>query len=1025
MRVAFARLRARPGRNGLLVLGVAAVAAMLVGVFGGAVISRELLVQKLVRDLPPGEQAFRAELVGIPVLTREHRPDRAAARALGELSTSKPTKYVAFRDFWVDSQFVRLGAIDGPAREVRLLSGRLPERCDATVCEVLQLGRRGRERLDEDEIHLRRVGIGRLEHRELFGSAFTGLRRQRAQASYPTSIVLLGPSAAALDRLRSLELLFRLTGWVVPAGSSSVHDWQIEGLLRRESRAQGVLADSDPAFVLSGPDAALLEAKARRDAYGARMALIGGSVAVGLFGFALVAAAGLRRGIAGERRRLAQRGATRAQQLVAALTEVSVITALGWIVGIVVGAVAIGAVAWRQGLPAGSVVSHALLTWDAAIVFTLGFLAAIVVLVAVVSAEERTEGRGRVRPLDVALAGLLLAVVVGLSRGALDADALEGRDRTFLLLLPALVCIAGGLAAARLLGPLMALAERLARRGSIALRLGLLALARSPARTAATGAFLVVSVALLVFAASYRATLDRGARDEAAFAVPLDVTLTSGASLAEPIDVGALADYERVARGTRAYPVLRATAVARGSGTSFESPTVLGLPHAAFARMAWRSDYSPTSRSQLAGRLRPAGDTALRVTRLPDGADRVRLGATLRGEPVALTLVLRDARGRFDRLPLGEIGPGHSTLGAKVPPGRADLVALEVSLTSHGRAWFFHLAREVRVLKPPSGVLRLGPLTATGGNGAAELVTDWRGWVARGRTATLTEPAGSARVAYHFEEPDSLFLRRAQPTDGLALPVVASRSVADAAGPNGLVTLEFVNVQVRARVVGVARRFPTVGEDEPFVVADATGLETALDADAPGAGTPGELWLAAPRHAAGALARELARPPFAQLARSTQDALYEQAHGDPLARGVSSVLGAAALVALLLAVAGLWLMVLSDLRDERDTFFDLEAQGAGPDTLRMHLRIRALLLLAFGVLGGLLLGFVLSRLVVSLVQVTGAATTPFPPLVLDVGAGSVAAGLAVLVAAGLVAVELTVRRAFRSAAPERASWSFE
>ena len=84
--------------------------------------------------------------------------------------------------------------------------------------------------------------------------------------------------------------------------------------------------------------------------------------------------------------------------------------------------------------------------------------------------------------------------------------------------------------------------------------------------------------------------------------------------------------------------------------------------------------------------------------------------------------------------------------------------------------------------------------------------------------------------------------------------------------------------------------------------------------------------------------------------------------------------------------------VLSDLRDERDTFFDLEVQGAGPETLRTHLRIRALVLLGFGVLGGAILGFVLSRLVVSLVQVTGGATDPFPPLVLDAGFAAAGGG---------------------------------
>ena len=255
--------------------------------------------------------------------------------------------------------------------------------------------------------------------------------------------------------------------------------------------------------------------------------------------------------------------------------------------------------------------------------------------------------------------------------------------------------------------------------------------------------------------------------------------------------------------------------------------------------------------------------------------------------------------------------------------------------------------------------------------------------------------------------------------------MIASPSVAAAAGPDGHLTLDFYNTQVPGRVVGVARRFPSIGESEEFVVADEGALATALDADAPGTGTPGELWLAVPKAEIQDVGQALSRGPFSQLEPTWQQQLYETAHGDPLARGVATVLGAAALVALVLAFAGLWVTVLSDLRDERDTFFDLEVQGAGPETLRNHLRIRALVLLGFGVLGGAILGFVLSRLVVSLVQVTGAATDPFPPLVLDAGFAAVGAALLLLVIASLIAVELTVRGAFRTASPERTSWSFE
>ena len=156
-----------------------------------------------------------------------------------------------------------------------------------------------------------------------------------------------------------------------------------------------------------------------------------------------------------------------------------------------------------------------------------------------------------------------------------------------------------------------------------------------------------------------------------------------------------------------------------------------------------------------------------------------------------------------------------------------------------------------------------------------------------------------------------------------------------------------------------------------------------------------------------------------------REALYRQAHDDPLARGVAAVLAGAALAAILLGVVGLWATVLSDLRDERDTFFDLEVQGATPATLRTHLRLRALVLLTFGIGGGMILGFLLSRLVVSVVQVTGSATDPFPPLVLDWGARAVAAALALLVALSIAVVEATVRGAFRAEAPERTSWSFE
>ena len=63
-------------------------------------------------------------------------------------------------------------------------------------------------------------------------------------------------------------------------------------------------------------------------------------------------------------------------------------------------------------------------------------------------------------------------------------------------------------------------------------------------------------------------------------------------------------------------------------------------------------------------------------------------------------------------------------------------------------------------------------------------------------------------------------------------------------------------------------------------------------------------------------------------------ALEADAGRDPIAHGTLLALAVAAVVALGLALAGILLTVLGDLRDESGELFDLEAQGASPSLLR-------------------------------------------------------------------------------------------
>jgi ABC-type antimicrobial peptide transport system permease subunit len=104
------------------------------------------------------------------------------------------------------------------------------------------------------------------------------------------------------------------------------------------------------------------------------------------------------------------------------------------------------------------------------------------------------------------------------------------------------------------------------------------------------------------------------------------------------------------------------------------------------------------------------------------------------------------------------------------------------------------------------------------------------------------------------------------------------------------------------------------------------------------------------------------------------------------------VLAAGSLVALLLAVLAVLLVVSVELRDESGDFFDLEAQGMAPATLRRQLLLRIGSLAAFGLACGIAVGALLTFVITRLVSV-GAGRGPVPPLRLHIARPEIALGL--------------------------------
>jgi hypothetical protein len=343
---------------------------------------------------------------------------------------------------------------------------------------------------------------------------------------------------------------------------------------------------------------------------------------------------------------------------------------------------------------------------------------------------------------------------------------------------------------------------------------------------------------------------------------------------------------------------------------------------------------------------------ALRGPRLARGTKRLILPITITGDKIGITLVVLDRSGDYTALDLGEHGRGRHTPAVPVPSaaraGRIVAVRLRFPQIASFVAGHRESGTSLSVSDASTGTLRLDQRFA--------------GWVGVGGARVR-----GTTVHYVVNRAADSVVRPREPLEGKPVPIVASPAIARAASPGGLVPLHVEEQTIEAKVVAVARYFPSVDGD--FVAADLPTWLTAANTANPGTTTASELWVDA-----------ATSPNIPSLDIVSQHATEAQLRSDPLARGSLALLLAAAAVSLVLAVIGVLLTVIGDLRDESGELFDLSAQGATPADLRRHLVLRALAIAGVGIAGGLAAGAIVSALVVSVVTVTAGAGAPLPPL---------------------------------------------
>lgn len=985
LRLAGIRLTHRGPAVLLAAAGVAAGAAMLATVLAGTVVARDESVSRAVEEIPAAQRAVRAAWFGIPALDEDHAAlDRQARETLARVVPDDPVSFVLFRESTIAGTYAGLGAVDGLSNWVTLRSGRMPRTCEPERCEVVRI--RGQGRIpNAPGLRLVEVGTAAVTSPVLFGDFIAPAENEQDRAALSPSLqeaaryhrpaqpaLVLAEGVDGLLDSPELETVYRSYSWVVPLEQGTVRAWEIDELATDAARARSSLLSVSGAFDLSAPVEELRAAADASEVAGRRLLLVGGESAALLFAFAVLVAVSMRRDSEAARRRLTWFGARRWQLFLFTGLEAAVVAAGGTAVGWALGSAAGALVASRAGAPIGDVLAHSTLSRTGLIAAIAVAAALALVLLAALRAKPLALAGRSFSALDAAALGALAVIALTLLRGDLDQETLAAESGTSvaLVLLPGLVTFVAAVACARLLRPALMLLERLSRGRSVSLRLAALSLARHPGHAAVAAAFLLVSVGLAVFAESYRTTLERGQEEQAAFAVPLDFTLTE--DLSRLITVRDAAPAEQLAElgsSVQIDPVLRVSGdVSTGSHTGI---TVLGLdPETIPALRGWRDDFSPLSQQALAARIRPTGDAAARGPVVPEDATALELPA--QGLPVVITASVEQPGGGYSQLQLGEPDPDGNVLRVAVPPeaqgGR--IIALTISppvkVTERGG--------EGRPLELSLG---LGNLTARTPRGDVALGR-YEDWLAvNGIEAEIT--AEGATITGTLTESAAARFRPEQASDEQPLAVIASPNVAAAAGPTGDLALRVGGEQVVARVAAVAERFPGARED--FVVADRRLLGTALNAARPGIAIANEVWLAADtEQQRTALAAELGRAPYNVLTVDSRADLEQSLRNDPLARGTLLTLLAAALVALALALVGVLLGVVSDVRDERGELEDLEAQGARPALLRRVVRLRSFVVVAVGVVGGLATAALLGLLVVDLVAVTADARATELPL---------------------------------------------
>ncbi len=588
----------------------------------------------------------------------------------------------------------------------------------------------------------------------------------------------------------------------------------------------------------------------------------------------------------GEVALLRSRGATSFQILAVFVIEAFLLAFLGVVLAppLALGAVSlIGVLPFYQDLNGGSPLPVQFTAGVMKLAFIGGGLSLVALFIPAIRASRMgllLEKRSRARParlafiqryyLDLGFVGLAVFLFWQLSKqGSFVGVRLFG-ERTvdqLVLAVPAVFMVAAAIALLRVFPLTMDLMGRLLSQRALSkvvppsVVLGMWQMARNPAHHARLSLLLILTAGLGVFAASFAATLERGARDRALYDSGADlratgVSLLPGGQSFTPVSV--FKSAEGVEEATRVYRE-RGSTLGIGANGSF---SVLGVDTDAIGSVAFfRDDFANRPLDELVKLVEDPGSGGIL---LPENARwiSVLVKPLVRQPETSIVLRLSDSNGRFYTLPLGDLTPTSvdsmrfscAALDDDAPP---EWCRVGASLFPNPGTGFPALApgspirlHSIGVTVPRAGTLRAGAIdidditVLTGGGTESVSVEDfettgnWRRILVGANSLgdSLTPVDGEPGIA------------RLRWTEGVgrefrgvvyggaqqALPVLASSGFmsANKLRPGDTLRVSIDSNRMDLLIKADVKYFPTLDPNEgPFVIADVDALHQRLNSD--------------------------------------------------------------------------------------------------------------------------------------------------------------------------------------------------